>query len=316
MSNLDLLKNTGVLALNTPQIARAEKTVVVLGTARGGTTMVASVLQALRVHMGEKLGPVLEDVQLSKAVESRDHEQVREIVGQRNAQYSLWGWKRPSALEYSDIWQDKFRNPYMIAVFRDPFAIANRNRISMLSDVFQNMESSIQHLGLMVKFLHRQECPLLLCSYEKVLASPSKFVQAVDDFLDLNAPELWDDAIRQITPEPKAYLETSRITQSLGHLDIVNANFCSGWAFYPQQPNRAAKVQLFVNEQLVYTGVAKLPRSDVKERGKHPTGLCGFRYEWPASLRLKKGDRIEARLEGDVKALNGSPRLMPEVNNR
>lgn len=316
MSNLDSLKNAGVLALNTPRVSPPEKTVIVLGTARGGTTMVASVLQALGVYMGEKLGPVMEDVTLSHAVESRDLERLREIVAQYNSAYPLWGWKRPSALEFSDVWQDNFRNPYIIAIFRDPFAIANRNRISMLADVFQSMESSIQHLGLMVKFLRQQKCPVLLCSYEKALASPETFVQAVDNFLALNAPALWDGATRQINPGSETYLEASRITQSLGHLDIVNADFCCGWAFYPLQPNKAANVQLFINDRLVYTGAATLPRPDVKEIAKHPTGYCGFKYEWPAYLPLKKGDRVEARIEGEVKPLKGSPKIMAEITKK
>ena len=80
LSELDLLKKEGVLALNRPHSALPEKTVVVLGVARGGTTMVASVLQSLGVFMGDKLGPVLEDVTLSRAVESRDIQQLKELV--------------------------------------------------------------------------------------------------------------------------------------------------------------------------------------------------------------------------------------------
>lgn len=310
MSDLDLLKNEGVLALNKPRASLPEKTVIVLGAARGGTTMVAAVLQALGVFMGEKLGPVLEDVELSQAVESRDMARLTDIVTRRNASHPLWGWKRPSALEHSEVWQGCFRNPYIIAVFRDPFAIANRNRISMLSDVFQNMERSVQHLGMLVSILRRQKGPVLLSSYEKALAFPETFVLAVEDFLDLDDAERRAEAIRQIDPASEKYLETSRITQSLGHLDTVNEQICGGWAFYPKQPARPAKVQVFVNDRLVHTVAARQPRPDVKESGSHPTGLCGFRFEWPAGNAPRAGDRVEARVEGDVKSLNGSPKLL------
>ena len=308
MSELDLLKNEGVLALNKPHSALLEKTVVVLGVARGGTTMVASVLQSLGVFMGDKLGPVLEDVTLSLAVESRDIQQLKELVASRNAAHSLWGWKRPSALEYSEVWKGIFRNPYIIGIFRDPFVIANRNRISMLSEVFQNMEQSVQQLGLLVKFLREQECPVLLCSYEKVLSSPEAFVRAVDDFLDLNDADRWGDAIRQVNPASQEYLETSRITHSLGQLDVVDQQFCSGWAYYPKQPARAANVKVFVNDQLVHMAKAGLPRLDLKKKGVHLTGLCGFRFEWPAGFRPRIGDLVDIRAEGDVKPLTGSPK--------
>jgi hypothetical protein len=313
LSDLDLLRNDGVLALNTPTSPPPEKTVVVLGPSRSGTTMVASVLQALGVHMGERLGPVLEDAALSQAVEARDIARVKEIIVRRNAKHPLWGWKRPSALEYSDVWQGCFRYPYIIAIFRDPFAIANRNRISMLSDVFQNMERSVQHLGMLVNILRQHKGPVLLCSYEKVLASPETFVWAVHDFLDLNASWLCADAAKRIDPTPRKYLKTSRITNSSGYLDRADKRVCSGWAFYPKQPARAAKVQIFVNGRQVGTVTARLPRLDVKKKGLHPTGLCGFRLEWPTGTQPLVGDSVEARVEGDVKLLNGSPKSVREA---
>lgn len=283
---------------------------IVLGSARGGTTMVAAVLQALGVFMGEKLGPVLEDVALSKAVESRDSESIGKIATQRNAEHAVWGWKRPSALEYSDAWKGQFRNPYFIAIFRDPFAIANRNRISMLSDVFPDMERSVQYFGHLVAFLRKQNAPLLLCSYEKAIAAPEKFVRAVDDFLGLNSAQAWAAAASRINVASREYLETSRITNSLGHLDTATERYCSGWAFYPKQPARPAMVQISVNGELMATVPAQLPRPDVKQSGAHPTGNCGFRFEWSPGALPQIGDRVEARAEGDTSFLNGSPRLV------
>lgn len=308
LSDLDLLANSGVLALNRADSPPRAMTVVVLGVARGGTTMVASVLQALGVPMGEKLGPVLEDTELSQAIETRDVARLTDLVASRNAAHQKWGWKRPSAIEYHDVWRDSFRNPYIIAIFRDPFAIANRNRISMLSDVFESMEQAVNRLGTLVRFLREQKGPLLLCSYEKVLLSPEIFVDAVSDFLDLNASESRDDAVRRVSPSPGNYLETSRITHSSGRLDEVNECVCSGWAFYPRQPARVARVQLFVNDTPVQTVTAELPRPDIKERGEHPTGLCGFRFEWPPGRGPRSGDRVEARVEGDIKALRCASR--------
>lgn len=305
-AELKLLQNSGVFVLNKSPTSSPEKTVLVLGLARGGTTMVASVLQALGVFMGEKLGPVLEDVALSEAVESRNTFQLKQIIAKRDAIHPVWGWKRPSSIEFSKVWEGNFRNPYVIAIFRDPFAIANRNRISMLSDIFQNMEHSVHQLSLFVKLLRQQKCPVLLCSYEKVLAFPEAFVQSVDEFIGLNAYASWPEAICRINPASKEYLESSRITNSLGRLDVVNKNLCSGWAFYPKRPEKQARVHIFVNDQLVHTVIAQQQRPDVKEKGIHPTGLCGFRFEWPAGTKIKADDQVVARIEGDNKVLKGS----------
>ena len=306
--DLSVLKNEGVLALNMPDMPQTEKTVLVLGVARSGTTMVASVLEALGVPMGEKLGTVLEDVELSQAVEEHDIELLRGILAKRNSQYSIWGWKRPSAPDYYNVWKDHFRNPYIIAIFRDPFAIANRNRISMMSDIFHNMEQSTRQSADLIKFLSQQTYPLLLCSYEKVLGTPEKFVRVVDYFLELEVSSRWEGAVSQINPGPREYLVSSRITHSRGHLDIVNRKTCRGWAFYPKLPERAAKVQILLNGVLVHVVDANIFRAGLKEKEIHPTGLCGFRFDWPDDALTEIGDWVDVRVEGDIRSLNGSPK--------
>ena len=311
MTNLDALKNEGLIALNQPASSPAEKTIVVLGIARSGTSMVANVLHALGVPMGEKLSVVMEDVAISQAVEARDQAALRELVALRNARHPVWGWKRPSAFEHGEVWKDCFRNPYVVAIFRDPLAIANRNRISMLmEDVAHNLERSVQQTGALVGFLKAHAGPTLLCSYEKALIYPEAFVRAVDDFLGLKAADRWPQALAEMHPSPPRYLDASRVTYSLGHLDTVNDRLCSGWAFYPRQSGRSAKVQILVNDRLVHTVEARTPRPDVKEKGIHPTGLCGFRAEWPHGTAPRGGDKVEARVEGDIKGLDGSPRWL------
>ena len=67
-------------------------------------------------------------------------------------------------------------------------------------------------------------------------------------------------------------------------------------------------LQIFVNDRLVHVAEAREMRPGVKEKGLHPTGLCGFRFEWPAGTAPRAGDRVEARVEGDINPLSGSPR--------
>ena len=308
MSVLDSLVNKGVFALNKAREPVGEKTVVVLGLARGGTTMVASVLQALGVPMGTLIGPVMEDHEVSEAIEARDLARLKELVAVRDAEHRVWGWKRPAAFRFSDVWQGAFRNPHIIAVFRDPFAIANRNRISMLTDLFTNMRESIATLEELVTFLERQDCPLLLCSYEKVLMAPSDFVAAVGEFLELDAVDRYRIAAREIQPSPEEYLKNSRITQSRGNLDLATENFCSGWAFYTGRPERPVTVEVFLNDRPVLSAVADQMRPDLQQAGLHPDGRCGFRAEWPEGQRAKIGDEVKVQVEGDIDFIDGSPR--------
>lgn len=113
--------------------------------------------------------------------------------------------------------------------------------------------------------------------------------------------------VREIRENP---LETSHVTNSIGHLDTVNELVCGGWAFYPEQSGEAAKVRILVNGRLVRVVEARQPRADVKKQGIHPTGLCGFRFQWAAGTAPRPGDKVEAWAEGDAKALGGSPRFV------
>ena len=130
-----------------PPTATAEKTVVVLGAFRGGTSMVAQLLRALGVFMGDEFAHPdqeygnLEDREFQQLLHRKDlltREDIsstdfsaaeigtlKTLVGQRNRQHPLWGWKYPGTV----LWclhaglSCYLRNPHFITVFRDPLAI-------------------------------------------------------------------------------------------------------------------------------------------------------------------------------------------------
>ena len=74
------------------------------------------------------------------AVEAGDTAAVRRVVGQYNRQHATWGWKRPASLHHIADLHATLRNPHYVVVFRDLFAIANRNRISMGANLLANMQ--------------------------------------------------------------------------------------------------------------------------------------------------------------------------------
>ena len=298
MSDVDPLLNPGTLVLNARDSGPDQKTVVVLGVARGGTTMVASVLHSLGVYMGDRLGPVMEDAALSEAVEKGRRRDFRRIVADRDARYDVWGWKRPSAFRYRRVWSKAFRNPHVIAIYRDPFAIANRNRISMMKEVWSGLDAATHDLGKLTRCVRALDCPVMLCSYEKALQEPGRFVEEIDRFLDLNAESRWDAAVGAMSPDQR-YLQSSRITRALGLLENIDATSFSGWASFAHFPRRQARVKLLVNGEERGQAVAAEYRSDLKASGKHPTGECGFSGQWsgpPPGV----DDEVKAWVEGDV----------------
>src|SRR5678809_1260977 len=240
--------------------------------------------------MGEKLSAVYEDVELSQAVESGDPERLDQIIAQRNRLHPCWGWKRPGSIRHASVWRGRFRNPHYVVVFRDLFAIANRNRISMHTDVVENMRHNQEHFGLMLDFVARDSAPTLLISYEKAMAHPESFVQALREFAGLDSDAGAKAALEFIERDSETYLKTSRITAGTGVLDRVGANLISGWAVYKRALSRPVNVRIRINDTREYVVAADRPRPDLKEKGIHPTGNRGFMLKLPQGEALKRCD--------------------------
>ena len=133
--DLGALINNGFHELNWPPRKLEEpRTIVVVGLARSGTTMTAQALKELGVDMGST-NVVLENGELARLVERGDPKGFKQKINELNAQNEVWGFKRPMAYRYAKTLENAFRNPHFIFIFRDIFAIAMRNKISMQDDV-------------------------------------------------------------------------------------------------------------------------------------------------------------------------------------
>lgn len=307
MDQTELLYNNGILAINMPEVSPCEKTVIVLGVARGGTSMVAGALHHLGVSMGEKLSVVYEDVALSQAVEQNRIGDIISLVEHNNQTHAIWGWKRPSAIKHTLAWEGRFRNPYYIFVFRDLFAIANRNRISMLGDVTNNMRDAARQFNLILDFVAKTQEPSMFVSYEKAMADPKNFVRNLSEFVGLDEQGTMDKAITFIQPNPETYLKASRITNSKGVLDIAEGNRIAGWAMYPQAPQRVAEIRIQINGDREFVVAADRFRQDLLDKAVHPTGNCGFQVTLATGDALQPGDTVRMRVIGDIKDLKRSP---------
>lgn len=307
MNQTGLLHNKGILAINMPEVSPEEKTVIVLGVARGGTSMVAGALHHLGVSMGERLSAVYEDVALSEAVEQNRTKDILSLIAHNNSAHSTWGWKRPSSIKHMPAWRGKFRHPFYVVVFRDLFAIANRNRISMLSDVMDNMRDAALQFEAILNFIAKVKEPTLLVSYEKAMADPKYFACNLSDFVGLGNEQAIHEAVGFIQPNSETYLESSRITNAKGVLDEARGNRISGWAMYSQAPHRVANILIKINDDREFVILADRFRKDLLDKGIHPTGKCGFLLTLPVESTLRPRDTISLRVAGDIKDLKNSP---------
>jgi hypothetical protein len=191
-------RDSAAFVVNPPTDSR-EKTVVVLGAFRGGTSLIAQLLHELGVFMGERLAPpdreydTVEDLQFQELLHRRDLltrecltpadfsstdlAALQALIRQRNHRHALWGWKYPGTV----VWclhaglAGYLRQPHFITVFRDPLAVFQHELDTghvKPADVRRREGRSFHWVGLelqrLIEHAVRADAPHLLVSYERV----------------------------------------------------------------------------------------------------------------------------------------------------
>lgn len=300
------LRNDGILLVRGESRPAAERTFIVLGVARGGTTLIAKVLHSLGVHMGDKLSSVQEDVEVCRPMESGDLEALRTVVARRNACHPRWGFKRPGAVEYIRRFESEFRNPNYLIVFRDIFALTNRNRLSVSQDPLHGLRSAAQQYVRLAELAGALSAPTLLVSYEKALLAPETFVSAVAEFAGVDDPSRLDQARAAVQPGNERYLEESRTRRGLGRLEGVTGRSIKGWAAVTGV-RASVDVCLRINGEELAVVKADLVRENLKTLNLSTAGAHAFEYLLPDGVQLAPGDQLSARVVGEIKDLANSP---------
>ncbi|MBZ9672569.1 sulfotransferase [Mesorhizobium sp. ES1-3] len=179
-----------------------QRTLIVVGCGRGGTSLVAGVAAILGVPMGAPHGSTNhEDVELVNLAQGRDldgnpiglsaevHlEKLRSLIQARNRANDLWGWKDPSADMYLDAVSDVLRDPLVLFVNRDMAAIAQSEVNQMQGSIEQAYDMALQRFGRYWGLLQRLQWPTLLVSYERAVLDPEALLCEIADFVGLTPP--------------------------------------------------------------------------------------------------------------------------------
>ena len=202
-SNLPKRQITVHITKNVPTEDKMPKTIIVVGVARGGTTVVAAVLDSIGVYMGPSTqlgaGGAFEN-----QVFMTDETNWPAEIDRCNLLYDIWGWKNPSMFNMMDHIPHTVRNPHCIFVFRDIIALAGgliaRRGINQDSgDVVALAEESLQTL---YKAATEIDLPSLFVSYERIKTSPEVFVASLAQFCGLTvSPRQRAEAMERIMPQ-------------------------------------------------------------------------------------------------------------------
>jgi hypothetical protein len=192
-------------------LSDSERTYVVLGVSRGGTSAAAGLLNILGVPMG-KTGeaPLFEDLPMNRAL-SQGIEAIDTLIEKHNSEHAVWGFKGNAiTLPYDEV-AGRLRNPIFIVIFRDLLAIANRAKLSAGRDVAAIMQRQGREYQRIIEFISTGKYYSVLMSYEKLCIYPDKVVAALTTSAGLSATlEQKKAAAAFIQPAPESYLKVSR----------------------------------------------------------------------------------------------------------
>ena len=198
------------------------RTFVVFGVPRGGTTMVARIVEQLGVPMGQDLPANYEDHAFNfdlmpdelKADRSKMLSSLIDVIRERNQSHSVWGWKYPRANIYLKQILEHVRRPHLICVLRDPLAsslrpLGRKNvraRLGKMTSPIKLMEQHVAWQSRNLEIIRRANCPSFICSYEKAVLNPEGFVAEMANFIGLDST---DQSIARAVDQikPGAYIQ-------------------------------------------------------------------------------------------------------------
>jgi hypothetical protein len=276
------------------------KTIIVVGCARGGTSIVAGVLSSLGIFMGDNSGsPVFEDTKLAAAFESKNYQAANEIIDEYNLEHQIWGFKRPSSIDYLSKIHAMVRNPYYIIIFKDILAIGNRNSISMQSELIENMQAALGNYQKIIEFIQiKNPKAAMLVSAEKLLQHKGYFIEQLCIFLDLQvASDLVEKAEVFIEPNSSEYLYDTRITKVVGNVDELIGTVVKGWAKLDYDDNKPPLLEVYLNDSLILEVSPIIFRQDLLDSGIHKTGCAGFQFDLGKTLKVDDVLRIKAKYD-------------------
>ena len=148
-------------------------TVAIIDFAHSGTTMLAGLCHILGCPMvGDRYkSKKWEDLDVIEAI--RDEVRFAELVGRRNAQRHVWGFKMPGAWKFPNSLAH-LRDPVYLAIYKDPVSVTMR-RFGKLG--LGKVGNTLEQMRLSTEGLASSGLPVHVMSYHWATQNPGAFVK-------------------------------------------------------------------------------------------------------------------------------------------
>jgi hypothetical protein len=295
--------------------AGTEKTFIVSGLGRGGTSLAASILFHAGIYMGHHLAEaVYEDLEFTEAFHARNRDLLMRLIASRNTTHRMWGFKTPhihAVLGYQDI--GLFRNPHLIVIFRDPVAVAGRSALAEYLDPLTAMRECLDGLKNLVGFVDNTTAPALLLSYEKALLKPEHFIDAVTRFCGIALDqEQRQSLLKVVQPDAEVYIRTAR-RRFVGRVEHILDHVLHGWCW---EVGSLLPIELdcYAGDEKILTFKAAEFRPDLLE-ARYANGNHGFSLDL-RRFNIDPQQTLEVRVAGRDFLLPGSGLTLREYERR
>lgn len=137
-------------------------------------------------------------------------------------------------------------------------------------------------------------------------------------------PLIWsDNIIYQLAKEkclkridgllkPNAKMSENENISVRASLNKVTSKILAGWVIVENNPDAAIYLNVLINNEKSFYVKADKLREDVKAKGVHPTGLCGFKLFFPENADINPGDSVVVTIMGQKDRLFGNSIVIKE----
>lgn len=199
-----MARNSGIIDLSKGQALPTQRTIVVTGIGRGGTSAMATVLyEAGLPRLGRIRRHTQEDWTLGTLLRERRFEAFAERARRRDAVYDVWGFKWPTAYHFPQA-MASLRNPRFVVMHRDLVAMSVRNGLdnNLPGDAVAWLRKVHLWQSQQIRFAIESPYPCLCVSYEKLLTNTQQVLDRVSEFVGLS---ISNEARSKVQPEPLSY---------------------------------------------------------------------------------------------------------------
>ena len=181
----------GAMSPATRSTAKTKRTYVVLGSPRGGTSLLAGALHRAGVYMGEFKTKQYEDpdFKIPPNLAPSAALQLGPTIRSRNEQFEHWGWKLPNNIYYIRQLVPLLIDPLFLFIYRDPQEIARSSARHDARDWNEQgkhlLDVAISHTQRVRAFQDSLRSGFHAFQLETIHANPAAFVA---QFCELLAP--------------------------------------------------------------------------------------------------------------------------------